>query len=67
MERALFAGFDVLQRLRVLELLACEDQSLVVGRAALLELDQLLQLQDGHGACHGAVDGSARERLHASK
>ena len=63
MERRLLLDVVVAQRAAVLELLAREDEALLVGRDALLVLDLLLDVVDRVARLDIERDGLARERL----
>ena len=63
MERRLLLDVVVAQRAAVLELLAREDEALLVGRDALLVLDLLLDVVDRVARLDVERDGLARERL----
>ncbi len=64
MQRALLLDVVVRERAAVLELLAREDEALLVGRDALLVLDLLLHVLDRVRRLDVQRDGLARERLH---
>ena len=63
-ERRLLLDVVVAERAAVLQLLAGEDQALLVGRDALLVLDLGLHVVDGVGGLDVQRDGLAREGLH---
>ena len=63
MERRLLLDVVVAQRAAVLELLAREDEALLVGRDALLVLDLLLDVVDRVARLDVERDGLAREGL----
>ena len=63
MERRLLLDVVVAQRAAVLELLAGEDEALLVGRDALLVLDLLLDVVDRVARLDVERDGLAREGL----
>merc|ERR1711881_33252 len=62
-QRALLLDVVVRERAAVLELLAREDEALLVGRDALLVLDLRLHVLDRVAGLHVERDGLARERL----
>jgi hypothetical protein len=62
-ERRLLLDVVVAQRAAVLELLAGEDEALLVGRDALLVLDLLLDVVDRVARLDVECDGLAREGL----
>merc|ERR1712138_394148 len=62
-QRRLLLDVVVRERAAVLELLAGEDEPLLVGRDALLVLDLALDVVDGVAALHLERDGLAGERL----
>jgi hypothetical protein len=62
-ERAFLLDVVVRERAAVLELLAREDEALLVGRDALLVLDLLLDVVDRVRRLDVERDGLARERL----
>jgi hypothetical protein len=64
MQRALLLNVVVAQGAAILELLASEDETLLIGRDAFLVLDLLLDSLDGVRALHFQSDGLAREGLH---
>ena len=64
MQRALFLNVVVGQRAAVLQLLASEDEALLVRRNPLLVLNLRLHIVDGIGRLHIEGDGLAGERLH---
>ena len=63
MERGLLLDVVVAQRAAIFELLAREDEALLVGRDALLVLDLLLDVVDRVARLDIERDGLARERL----
>ena len=63
MERRLLLDVVVAERAAVLELLAREDQALLVRRDALLVLDFLFDVVDGVRRLDVQRDGLARQRL----
>ena len=63
-ESGLLLDVIVRQRAAVLQLLAREDQALLVRRDALLVLDLLLHVLDRVGRLHVERDGLARQRLY---
>jgi len=63
-EGGLLLDVVVLKGAAVLELLACEDEALLVRGDALLVLDLGLHCLDGVGALHLERDGLSCERLH---
>jgi hypothetical protein len=64
MQGALLLDVVVAQGAAILQLLAGEDQALLIGRDTFLVLDLLLHRLDGVGALHLEGDGLAREGLH---
>ena len=62
-EGGLLLDVVVGQRSAVLELLASEDQALLVRRNALLVLDLLLDIVDSIGGLHLEGDGLSSQRL----
>ena len=64
MQRRLLLDVVVRERAAVLELLAREDEALLVGRDALLVLDLLLHVLDRVRRLDVQRDGLARQRLH---
>jgi len=59
MERRLLLDVIVRQRAAILELLACKDQALLVGRDAFLVLDLLLDIVNGVGSLNFESDSFA--------
>ena len=64
MQRGLLLDVVVRQRAAVLQLLAREDQALLVRRDALLVLDLLLHVFNRVGRLHVQRDGLAGQRFH---
>ena len=64
MQRGLLLDVVVGEGAPVLQLLAREDEALLVGRDALLVLDLRLHALDGVRGLHVQRDGLARQRLH---
>jgi hypothetical protein len=64
MKRRLFLNVVVGKSTTILELLASEDQALLIGRYALLVLDLRLDVIDGVGRLDLKCNGLARERLY---
>ncbi len=64
MERGLLLDVVVRQAAPVLELLACEDEALLVRRDALLVLNLLLHILDRVARLDIERDGLPRKRLH---
>lgn len=59
-----FLDIIIGQSASILQLLASEDESLLVRRDALLVLDLRLHILDGVGSLHLEGDGLTREGLH---
>ena len=64
MQRRLLLDVVVSECAAVLELLARENETLLIRRNALLVLDLLLHVLDRVAGLHVERDGLARERLH---
>jgi len=63
-ERGLLLDVVIRQRAPVLQLLACEDQALLIGRDPLLVLDLGLHVVNGVAGLHVERDRLTREGLH---
>ena len=63
MESGLLLDVVVRESAAILQLLARENQTLLIGRNALLILNLLLHVVDGVGRLHFQGDGFASERL----
>ena len=64
MQRALLLNVVVRKRAAILKLLACENQTLLIRRNALLVLDLRLHVVDGITTLNLERDGLARQCLH---